>query len=155
MTPKIHFETRSFIIAHRPVCKPIQEIQDALKKYGKHAVRSTIHKVLKEEDQRKMGIVKPPRKLPNRLLPSACIKRNVNKVAKWIHQEDPPTQTEMAGKLGVSRRSIGRILKDKLQVKQVKKTKMHGLTAKQAAQRLDRGKKFVEIRRKGSSPWTR
>ena len=60
-------------------------------------------------------------------------------------QEDPPSQVEMSRKLGISPRPVGRILKEKIGAKQVKKTNVHALTAKQAEQRLDRGKKFVKF----------
>lgn len=79
------------------------------------------------------------------MLPTSCSKRNVTQVRKMANQEHPPTQADMARKLDMSPRSIGRILKEKIGIKQLRKTKVHGLTAKQAAQRLERGEKFVKF----------
>ena len=78
------------------------------------------------------------------MTPHVRTKRHIAKVEKLIDDENPPTQDRMAKDLGVSRGTVQNI-KFNIYGKIVKKRKVHALTVKQAEQRCEPGKKFLQF----------
>ena len=66
------------------------------------------------------------------------------KIACWIAPKISLSVSEMARRLKMSPRYVGRIVNNVLGVHQVKKRKVQELTEKQKAVRYDRGKKFLK-----------
>lgn len=144
MVAKIDLATRSRIKALLPVFSSNKELLENLQKSGKGVSLSSVERIRREEKQKSTGWTKPPKKLPAHMRPNSKKKRDVKAVDKLISSPNPPSQRMIAKKLGRSRRYIQRILKDDLQASQVKKRKVHALTANQAKQRYVRGKKFIK-----------
>ena len=67
----------------------------------------------------------------------------IKKVAAACSTRNPPTQRQLASHLGVSPATINRISKENLERHVRKKRKTHDITTEQAAQRLERGRRFL------------
>ena len=120
------------------------EIQKKLKLLGKPASLRTIERVAQRNRLQQQGITPAKKTLPAHQLSVACCESNIKIVDDWIKDPNPPTQREIARRLGVSVSSVRRIFKKLGGVKRLKKRTTHFLTAKMAAQRLERGKLFLK-----------
>ena len=65
----------------------------------------------------------------------------------WIDRHDPPTQSDMARRLGMSAMYVYRILKNVVGTTQLKKRTVHELSESQMKQRHRRGNFFKNIYR--------
>ena len=144
MPSEISSDTKSMIIALRPEGYSMPKIVEKLKQLGKSASLMTVRRVLQRQKLEQQGVIRKKKKLPPHQLPVACCKRNVSKVKKWISIPNPSTQKEIASRLKVCLESVKRIFKKLGGVKRLKKRTTHYLTAKMAAQRLERGEKFLK-----------
>ena len=93
------------------------------------------------------GWKKPPRKLPKYLQPHQNRKSHIKKIAKWIDPKNPLTISETARRLGMSPWYVRNILRNILDVYQVKKRRVQELTDKQKAQREKFLKKYLTRRK--------
>ena len=137
-------KAKSMIIALRPEGNSFSEIVKKLEALGETVCRRTVIRVLQRHKLEQQGITPAKKKLPAHQLPVATKESNVKKVDKWIKDPNPPTQRKMAARLKVSVDSVRRIFKKLGGVTKLKKRTTHYLTAKMAAQRLERGKDFLK-----------
>ena len=144
MPSEISSDTKSMITALRQEGYSMPKIVEKLKQLGKSVSLMTVRRVLQRQKLEQQGVIRKKKKLPLHQLPVACCKRIVNKVKKWISNQNPPTQKEIARRLKVCLQSVKRIFKKLGGVKRLKKKTTHYLAAKMAVQQLERGKKFLK-----------
>jgi hypothetical protein len=90
-------------------------------------------------------VQRPLKRLRTQCLPSKRTGDLIKKVDRATETANTPTQNGLAQLYQVSRRTIQRILEDKLGAVLRKKTKTHALSNKQAAQRLERDPRFLVL----------
>jgi hypothetical protein len=100
-------------------------------KISKTTVHNVVHGIGKTRTCRNIGLPSPKKSYPSKTVSKPMIR----KVDIMTDKENPPTQTAMADKLKVSRRTIGRIIKEKLGKKVKKKTAVHALKPSHVANR--------------------
>ena len=142
MPAALDYETKCFILHLGPLEKSVSKILERLKNLGKNVGGSTVYKLLEEQNKKLQGWTKPPRRLPEHMRPSVRTKAAIAKVRRLIRKKNPPCKLAIADKTSMSPRSVGRILKENLVAKQLKKCLIHALTAKQAEQPYVRGRRF-------------
>ena len=120
MPAEIYSDTKSVIIALLPEGHSMPEIQKKLKLLGKPASLRTIERVAQRNRLQQQGITPAKKKLPAHQLPVACCKSNIKIVDDWIKDPNPPTQREIARRLGISVSSVWRIFKKLGGVKKLK-----------------------------------
>ncbi|GAU89144.1 hypothetical protein RvY_01728 [Ramazzottius varieornatus] len=144
MAPETSSETKAMVVAWGSERLSHQKISDRLLEHGILLHRKTVSKILKEEEMKRNGWTKPPKRLPAQCLPSVRTKANIRKVKKAVLEKIPDSQRKLARKLGCSVGSVSKIVHENLGVKVRKKTKVHHLTDVQKKQRYERGKLFIQ-----------
>ncbi|GAU92892.1 hypothetical protein RvY_04913 [Ramazzottius varieornatus] len=119
-----------------------RKIKFVTEKYLKE--QETVSKILKEEEMKRNGWTKPPKRLPAQCLPSVRTQANIRKVKKAVLKKIPDSQRKLARKLGCSVGSVSKIVYENLGLKVRKKTKVDHLTDVQKKQRYERGKLFIQ-----------
>ena len=115
-----------------------RNIQKELKGQGHEVSVSTIHRVKHSIGKSRDPNTKRPKSGQFRRRPTKSTDDVVRKVAVFIQRVNPPTQREMAQRLGVSQATINRIIKRVLQSKLRKKCKVHKLNPNQIEKRRQR-----------------
>ena len=100
-------------------------------------------RLVNSAEKEKCGQGKSRKRVGEQNQPTARSSGNVRKVAAAVNRANPPTQNQLASRLGISQSSINRILSQDLGLKIQKKRRVHNLTEKQIAQRLERGPRFL------------
>lgn len=77
----------------------------------------------------------------------------IRKVDRAVNTPNPPSQRQLAVKLGISQRTVNRVLTENFGMNYRKKVRTHVLTATMAAQRLDRGPVFLRCLSRRKLPY--
>ncbi|GAU97074.1 hypothetical protein RvY_08433 [Ramazzottius varieornatus] len=133
MAPETSSKTKAMVVAW-----------DRLLEHGILLHRKTVSKILKDEETKRNGWTKPPKRLSAQFLPSVRTKANIRKVKKAVLKKIPDSQRKLARKLGCSVGSVSKIVHENLGLKVRKKTKVNHLTDVQKKQRYERGKLFIQ-----------
>ena len=144
MSPKTDPETRYRVEALLRLFTSNKKLLENLQDSGKTVSLSTIERFRRKKKMEAKGWKKPPRKLPKHLQPHQDRKSHSKKIAKWIDPKNPLTISEMARRLGMSRWYVRNILRNILDICEVKKRKVQELTDQQKAQRYEHGEKFLK-----------
>ena len=142
MTKKIDAKVVGRILALYHFIPTSRKISNHLATEGIVVSHQTVNGIIKSEgrkDKRKTIKKKSAKSWNVQLIRK---KRFVNKVAKALDDDNPPRQKDFASKYKVSQSTISRVVKQDLDWKWRKKTKIHTLTAAQARQRFDRCRRF-------------
>ena len=144
MVGRIDPKARSAVEALLPLFRSnIKLLENLPKSVDKVSLRS-VERIRWEKKKEAQGWQKPPPKLTENQKPHPSRKFHIKKIAGWIDPKISLTVSEMARRLKMSPRYVGRIVNNVLGVHQVKKRKVQELTEKQKAVRYDRGKKFLK-----------
>jgi hypothetical protein len=143
MVKKTCFETVARILTLRQLGLSYDLIVKKLSEVPIKISRNTVISVIKENENARNGVLKPPRKFGDQNRRSARSPLIIKKVANACSKPNPPTQAQLATRLEVSQRTIQRILAKDLELKVRKKRRTHDITPQQAAQRLERGRRFL------------
>ncbi|GAV06718.1 hypothetical protein RvY_16659 [Ramazzottius varieornatus] len=147
MAAETSSETKAMVVAWGAERLSHQKISDRHLEHGILLHRKTVSKRLKEEEMKRNGWTKPPKRLPAQCLPSVRTKANIRKVKKTVLKKIPNSQRKLARKLERSVGSANKIIHENLGLKLRKKTKVHHLTDVQKKQRYERGKLFIQYPR--------
>ncbi|OWA53144.1 hypothetical protein BV898_17579 [Hypsibius exemplaris] len=90
------------------------------------------------------GIEKPARRLGPQCLPSVRSKENIQKVEKLVNLPDPYTHSSISKQLGLSEKTVRRIIKHDLDGKVRSKSKPHALSDKTVEQRVQKGLRLLK-----------
>ena len=141
MVAKMDPKARAAVEALLPLFRSNKKLLENLPKSVDQVSLRYVERLRSEKKKEAKGWQKPPPKLSESQKPNPSKKIHIKKIAGWIDPSNPLTVSEMARRLKMSRRYVGKILKNILDVHQVKKRKVHELTENQKAQRYDCGKK--------------
>ncbi|GAU97102.1 hypothetical protein RvY_08455 [Ramazzottius varieornatus] len=144
MAPETSSKTKAMVVAWGAERLSHQKISDRLLEHGVLLHRKTVSKILKDEETKRNGWTKPPKRLSAQFLPSVRTKANIRKVKKAVLKKIPDSQRKLARKLGCSVGSVSKIVHENLGLKVRKKTNVHHLTDVQKKQRYERGKLFIQ-----------
>jgi hypothetical protein len=145
MTVPVSPELRGRILALGAQKYSSSMISNELKKQNFTVTRRTVSNVLKNHNNcdgisAMNGSLAERKRLPNIRTPSV-----IKKVKNFIASDNPPTQREMARRVGVSQATINRIIHHDLNSRKKMKAKVHHLNEKMILQRKERALKFYNL----------
>jgi AraC-like DNA-binding protein len=145
MPVPITFDVRVAILAHHQHEMSCRKITETLLGTGMTVSASTVLRVIRKYESKTQTVTKPVKRLGIQCLSSKPTKSLIRKVDRATDKADPPTLKQLAQRYEVSRRTVQWILKDDLGEELRKKTRTHALSNKQMQQRLDRGRRFLQL----------
>lgn len=116
----------------------VKQIQEEVKSDGFDVSLSTIYRVKKNIGKERVLSGTSGKKLK---FPKACNKATpvvINKIKSMTRRVNPPTQREMAQKLGISVGTVNRVINDVIKAKLRKKSRVHQLSLRQIENRRKR-----------------
>ena len=137
-TKKINFGTIQLVRIRHDDGKSSAKIAEEPTALEHNIKPSTVRSYVRIYKDEKKGVIRPEKKLPPQNTPFVRTKAFLKKLNRFISPPSSPYQTELANKLGCSRRTVERALKENLQVKRRKKKKTHDVSEKKAEIRLIR-----------------
>ena len=137
-TKKINFATIQLVRLRHGDGKSSAKIAEELIALGHNIKPSTVRSYVWIYKDEKKGVIRPEKKLPPQNTPFVRTKPFLKKLKRLISPPSSPYQTELANKLGYSRRIVERVLRENLQVKLRKKKKPYDVSEKKSEIRLIR-----------------
>ena len=131
-TKKINFGTIQLVRLRHGDGKSSAKIAEELIALGHNIKPSTVRSYVRIYEDEEKGVIRPEKKLPPQNTPFVRTKPFLKKLKRLISPPSSPYQSELANKLGCSRRTVERALNQNLQVKRRKKKKTHDVSEKKA-----------------------
>jgi hypothetical protein len=122
-----------------------RKIVEALFDQGRVVSLSTVNQLIIRRKKKDSGVQRLLRRLGTQCLSSKRTGDLIKEVDRATKTANPRTQYSLAHRYQVSQRTLQLILKDNLGVISRNKMKTRALSNKQAAQRLERGPRFLEL----------
>ncbi len=142
MPRETDFEVKGRILELYQLLKSSRKVEKNLEQKGIIVSYRTVQRIVKKEfgvEKTKQGKAKKRKNPGSPLVRTPALIKNI---ARAVNTPNPPSQNELSRKYGVSKGTIGRILKKDLGLNFKKKVRTHVLTPKMADQRLERGPRF-------------
>ena len=137
-TKKINFATIQLVRLRHGDGKSSAKIAEELIALGHNIKPSTVRSYVRIYEDERKGVIRPEKKLPPQNTPFVRTKPFLKNLKRLISPPSSPYQTELANKLGYSRRIVERVLRENLQVKLRKKKKPYDVSEKKSEIRLIR-----------------
>ena len=115
-----------------------------LKKLNKPLSPSGVQKILRKKFVDDQTPVKPVKRLTNPGKPTVRTPEVIRQVKNDVSGRKPLSQRNVAKKRHISQTTVRRIIREDLQGVLRKKYRVHALSDKQAAQRVEIGREFLE-----------
>ena len=136
MPAKINSETEAAILALHQNGVSRRKISSTLSSTNTPACTSVVSRVIKEFQLERSGHIKPEKKLPAQNMRTVRTPAMIQKVKNLVHRPDPYSQRQISQQLGISARTVRRIIRQDLAGVLRHKRKTHMLSDKQVSQRL-------------------